>query len=192
MTTSTTTIANKTQRPLPPAGDARREELLRRRDELQAQLGELDVEAGRINPEILKKVEPELAQYFNMMEVSNPDPAYKYFWIFTGQHQQRVKWKLSQGAEVVQGDMPECLELRGLGADTTRRIGDVILMRMRVDRYKLLQRQREKTARTQREGVETVLRDMGDRYRRYGVKVRNTAEMSEEENTRLERTASRR
>ena len=186
------TIPNQNQRPLPPAGDARREELSRRRDELQQQLGELPVEGARIDPRVLKTVEPELAQYFNAMEVSNPDPAHKYFWVYTGQQQQRVKWKLSQGAEVVQGDMPECLELRGLGADTTRRVGDVILMRMRLDRWKLLQRHREKVTRAQREGVETALRDMGDRYRRHGVTVRSTAEMSEEENARLERTAARR
>lgn len=153
---------------LPPPGDARREELKRRTDALEQEAEETGLEGGT-GP--LPEVENELAQHFNELEVSNQDPAYVYAWVNSGFYTRFVKMKLADGWEVVQGDMPEAEELKGVGADTTRRLGDVILMRIRRDRYLMLQRRERELRQRQQEGVTGTLQEMGDRYRQHGIVV---------------------
>ena len=162
------TVPGKSDRPLPPPGDARREELSRRTDELEEQAGSMEG-AGAINPESLR-VENELASKFNLLDVSNADPMYQYSWVnYINQHGLFVKMKLSEGWEVVRADMLECAEL--VQADTTRKLGDVLLMRITYDRYKRIENQRREAVRRQNAAVTQDLRDLGDKVAGTGVIV---------------------
>lgn len=158
---------------LPPAGDARREELKRRTDVLEEAAESTGVEGGT-GP--LPEVENELAQHFNELEVSNQDPSYAYCWVYTGQQGRMIRMKLAEGWEMVQGDMLEAVELKGMGGDTTRKLGDVVLMRIRRDRYLLLQRQRRERTRNQSEGVEAALREAGEKYKDRGLVVHTSTD----------------
>lgn len=136
---------------LPPAGHARDEELKRREDTL-AQEGEetavaLEVEA--IDPAKFE-IENEIAENFDpattMLKVSNADEYYMYCWVFSGMHGLMITQKTIEGWQVVQGSDPEALEHKGINADTTRRVGDTLLMRIPKDRYLVIERRRKAQA----------------------------------------------
>src|ERR1700752_2160460 len=133
---------------LPPAGYARDEELARRTDTLEEAAEALAEErqTEAIDPSKLE-VESELAQHFDELSVSGQLPEYHYVWVNFGFYMRFVKQKQAQGYEVVQGDMPEAMELKGMLADTTRRLGDCILMRVRKDRFVLQERARRERQR---------------------------------------------
>lgn len=175
---------------LPPAGDEQRDELKRRADDLAERAETIGLDGGRVDPSAFR-VENELAQHFNELDVNDADPAYAYCWVQAGYAGRFIKMKLTEGWEVVQGDMPEASELRGMGADTTRRLGDVILMRCRRDRYALLQRrEKDKRARME-EGVTGVLRELGEKYRGKGVIVHtDTSTMNEQTVKRMSNRAA--
>ena len=126
------------------------------------------VEGGAISSKALK-VENELAQYFNLLDVSNQDPNFRYTWVYLGQHGLQIKMKLADGWEVVQGDMPEAVELKGMGADTTRKLGDVMLMRCRADRWLLLQRREKRKREAHSEAVGAQFEEILRPYKRYGA-----------------------
>ena len=105
---------------LPPAGDEQRDELKRRADDLAERAETIGLDGGRVDPSAFR-VENELAQHFNELDVNDADPAYAYCWVQAGYAGRFIKMKLTEGWEVVQGDMPEASELRGMGADTDRK-----------------------------------------------------------------------
>lgn len=156
----TRVIKNPSDRPLPPPGDARQEELSRRDDELAQMAEELGENMGTVDPSVFD-VDPALAARFNELDVSNPDPAYAYCWIFTGQLGRMVKMKSIEGWEVVSGDMEEALDLKQ--PDGTRRLGDVMLMRIRKDRKLLLDRKDRERRDAQQASVTATLEEMGQR-----------------------------
>lgn len=151
---------------LPPPGDARRETLRERADQLEEAAETAAPEGGRIDPRAFE-VDREIAQWtrgeVNSLSVTGALPERRYCWVPTDQHGLYVKLKAAQGWAVVQGDDPEALELRGIGADTTRRLGDCILMWIRADRYLLLQRAAAAHQRAQEEGVNAALYDLADK-----------------------------
>ena len=157
---------------LPPAGDARRDELKRRDDALaeEAETRSASAEHYAADPKAFR-VESEIAQRFTELEVSHQDPMFAYCWVNSGHFGRFIKMKSAQGWEVVQGDMPEAIELKGIGADTTRRLGDVILMRIQKDRKLLLDRQERAHRRAVESGVTSTLEEMGEKYRDKGVLV---------------------
>lgn len=155
---------------LPPPGDARREVLKARAEPLAEAAEAANADVGTIDPRAFE-VEPELAQYFNELEVSDAQPEFEYCWVQSAFHGRYIKYKLTEGWEVVQGDMPEALELRGMAADTTRRLGDVILMRMTKDRYLALRRRREAHQRAVETGITSELQEMGAKYAGSGLIV---------------------
>ena len=157
---------------LPPPGDARRDELKRRTDTLdeQAETSSAAGEHYAADPKAFR-VESELAQHFNELDVSHQDPAFAYCWVNSGHFGRFIKMKSAQGWEVVQGDMSEAIELKGIAADTTRRLGDVILMRLRKDRKLLFDRQERAHRRAVESGVTSTLEEMGEKYRGKGVIV---------------------
>ena len=162
-------IPGESDRPLPPPGDARREEMGRRTDELQ-ELAEKQ-ERVAIDPESLK-VDPELARHFNDLDVTEKDSLYDYCWVFSGQHGTFIKRKLAQKWEVVTGDMPEARELMDVGG--LRRLGDVILMRIRKDNHaRLLLHDRDMRRRQQR-AVDSRLKELGEKA---GIKVHADGEV---------------
>lgn len=152
-----------------PPGDERREAMAAVADELAERVETETIEGGAIDRKNLK-VENELAQHFNMLEVSNQDPAYRYAWKWTGQHGVQIKMALAEGWRVVQGDDPEAIELKGMGADTTRRLGDVMLMKMPIDRYLLLQRRAAKQREAREQSVVGNFQEiLGPYHQRYGA-----------------------
>lgn len=174
MATSSKPTRNDPQ--LPPAGHKRTEELKRREASLneQAEQEMNQVERHAIDPEKLK-LDNEIQQHFdefNELAVTNPDPSYVYCWTNAGYNGLFVKLKMAEHWEVVQGDMEEAREHRGIAADTTRRVGDVILMRIRKDYYKRLLRQRQAKAERNLNGITSNLQDLAHKYRDTGVKVK--------------------
>lgn len=162
---------------LPPAGYKRTEELSRRKDQLEQKAEELSeqrdtfgVDPAKMEPdmELQEKIEDSLA-------VSNPDPAYMYVWVNYTQQMRFIKTYRSQGYEIVQGDDTAASELKGEGADTTRRLGDCILMKIRKDRYLILQRKLKKKREDVQKSVDSGLRLAGEQARRHGAVI-HTAE----------------
>jgi hypothetical protein len=180
---------------LPPAGFERDEELARRQDNLDeaAETRAASAEIEAIDPKKLK-VENEVAQHFgldggfNELEVSNADKNYVYCWVFSGLGGRMIRTKMTEyqtlthrndgGWEVVGGntDSGEALELKGIGADTTRRIGDTILMRIRKDCFKLLEKARKMQAARRQSATESELVEHADRL---GLKVYTPDNMPE-------------
>ena len=163
-----------------PAGDARREAQRQAADALAQEAEMRGVEGGAVDPRAFQ-IDNEIAQHFNELEVSEAQPEFAYCWVQAGYHGRFIKMKQTERVpedgrmvpvwEIVQGDMPEALELRGMMADTTRRLGDVILMRARKDRYFKLRKQREAHNADVQRGITAELEEMGRRYRGAGVVV---------------------
>lgn len=165
---------------LPPAGHARREEVKRRGESLQAEIERqaANLIMGRLDPKALK-VHNEIASRTQYMHVSNADPNCKYAWISKNNHSQHIRALEQQGWRTVQGDDPEALELKGTSGvasgtgtpDSTRQIGDVILMKVPKDVYVALQaRKHARTIQLQQSSASDLL-SLADRYRKY-VKLR--------------------
>lgn len=165
---------------LPPPGYQREEEIKRREDGLQQ---EIERQASKIIMGTLDenavKLRNEIASRTRFLTVSNADPNYKYAWISKNNHLQHKQRFENQGWQTVQGDDPEAIELKGVGGvasgagapDTTRQLGDVILMKIPRDRYVMLEA--EKHARTIQlhQSSAADLLSIAERYRRY-VNVR--------------------
>jgi len=173
---------------LPPPGDKRREELAKRKDDLQEKAETLanEQEIHNIDPKALE-VDRELANLFDpasmsMLTVTDPQPGWVYSWANSqSQSGLQVTMKKAEGWIPVQGNDPECRDKKG--SDTLRRVGDVLLMKIPQDRYDLLQRRDElKRERIQR-GVAAELEEMGRKHARSGLKV-HTPEFSTDETSR--------
>ena len=166
---------------LPPAGHQRNEELKRRDDQL-AQAAEETAQATgieAIDPEVLK-VESEIASQMDELYVTNRQPDYEYCWVnFDAPSSARglmVKRKLAQrGWEVVTGDMPEAKEVKDVTGN--RRVGDVILMRIKKDRFAQLQRQEAEAAARFSSSAHSTLQQLGEKYRNKGVIVHTPENM---------------
>lgn len=147
-------MAQRTTKPevdLPPAGYERNEVLAERTDTLAEHAEEVAaaLEVESINPNKFK-IENEIAQHFDlaslMLKVSEADVTCMYCWVLSGAHGIMITQKQIEGWEVVQGDDPEALSHKGIGADTTRRIGDTLLMRIPKDKYLIIERRRRDNA----------------------------------------------
>lgn len=163
---------------LPPAGAARKEELKRRSDQLEEAVAAMP-EGGVIDPAKLE-VESELAQHFDELNVTNANPAYHYCWVNmdypSGSKGLMARKKLAQrGWEMVNGDMPEAMELRQ--PDGTRRLGDVVLMRITKERHALLEQKDADVRASQQQAVTSNLQALGNKHR--GVKVHVAEDMPE-------------
>lgn len=153
---------------LPPAGHERDEELKRRTDALEEEADKREVhsmneQALEVDREIRYAIEGDV------LDVTNKQPGYAYMWIYVGQYQREITRVKAQGGEVVQGNDPEAAELKA--EDTTRRIGDCVLMRMRLDIYRKWEMQQEHKRMRQQEGVEAEARDLASRYAGSGIKL---------------------
>jgi hypothetical protein len=128
---------------LPPAGHERNEELLRRTDALTEQAETRMPDAHTISSDALTpdRELQHIMQEFSLHEVTNKQPNFHYSWVFSGHHGTEITMKRSYGWVVVQGNDPESTELQSV--DTTRRLGDCILMRIPLERYHKLQKYEE-------------------------------------------------
>ena len=134
-------------RSLPPSGHARREVLKQRTARLQevAERVSAESEIYSIDPEKLKE-DPEILKHFDFQnqqfEVTHAQKGYAYLW--ERDDHRAIAFKKAQarfflgprmpGWEVVNSTVdPEAKEL--IQADNTRRIGDTILLRIKLDSY---------------------------------------------------------
>lgn len=120
---------------LPPAGHDRKEELKKRTDQLQETI-ETKMPEMESLPTAALEPDRELQyamQEFSMHEVSDKIPGRVYSWVYSGQHGTEITLKKTRGWQVVQGSDVEAKELEHV--DTTRRLGDCILMWIPLERH---------------------------------------------------------
>ncbi|HUO74549.1 MAG TPA: hypothetical protein VMU39_27510 [Solirubrobacteraceae bacterium] len=167
---------------LPPAGDARTDELKRRADALAEQADTHGLTQERANPKAFEE-DREILQYIagevNQLEVQNAQPGYRYVWVCDKRNYEQVQLKLtervrekSSGAivpvwEPVKGsdfkEAPECIDVQGW-----RRIGDTVLLRAREERAQAMDAYHEDLKRRQRGQYESNLLDAEEKWRRRG------------------------
>lgn len=145
---------------LPPAGDARRDELKRRDDTLQADAEVQGKDMGAIDPNTFDPNMDVLA-YVNELEVSGAREGFHYRWLWTGRSGYFIKMASSQGYVLVQGDDPEARELKDPAGAGLRRLVDVVLMRAPLAQALWNQKRCEALAAQQAQAVTQNLRDMG-------------------------------
>jgi len=192
-----TTVIPAGEAELPPAGHQRDEALAERKDVLEEKADVLasTLETERIDPSKLK-VENEIAQHFDpattMLHVSNADSVFMYCWVFSGMHGLMITQKQIEGWEVVQGESEEALEHKGIGADTTRRVGDTLLMRIPKDKFFVIEKRRkEQAARHNREA--TSFSDNAERLaQKHNIPIYHEGEVDERTMNRMAQAASAR
>ena len=162
-----------------PAGHARDEQVRVNADDLQRR-GETELgDGGRINPKAFEPDREILYQIVhNQLEVSGALPEYDYCWVCTRADgvmvnaKQSIRVRDADGFmrpiwEVVRGaDMPEakeCMDVTGV-----RRLGDVILMRIRKDHHALLRRANRQKQKDQVEAAHGTFLAMGEEAQRRG------------------------
>ena len=155
-------IRNKSA--LPAEGFARDEVLKERTDDLEQQIEDAP-EKMAIDP---KAFEPdnEIRGKIDELDVTGKLPNFIYKWEYYGGNGFTVERSKIEGWEVIAGDMPECSELKG--NDTTRKLGDTLLMRTTLENYEKIEARRLKKV-MQRE--QSVLGDMRELAKKYGVTV---------------------
>lgn len=173
---------------LPPAGDAQRDELKRREDQLHARAEKEIPQGGAIRSDVLKEDREVLSEIYdfngyNQLQVKGALPDYVYKWVKIATAnsptdmvaQEQVFAVIDADGnrvpcwEVVCGSMPEASDCKD--ATGVRRIVDVILMRCRKDRYEALMRYQAEQHARQVAGVNATALEMGERLRGRGITV---------------------
>jgi len=156
--------------PLPPAGDAQRDEKKRRLETLVAEATQLRDELGieAIDPAKLRHVDNDIVgfanrgQHLDGSEVEGALSAYVYKWEEArGNNGMAVEERKTEGWFIVDASMPE--ERRRLSVDGTRRWGTTILMRITRERAEALDvvDRRRRIARL--EGVSATILEEAER-----------------------------
>lgn len=155
---------------LEPAGWKRKEQLAERKDNLEQAAEEAsdEREVHAFDPSKLEK-DWDILQHINELQVDDRVDGYRYMWVYEGLNGQMIVKKSRLGWTVVQGDMPECAALKD--ARNYRQIGDTILMRIPEDRFNQLEEANEYRRLMQQKGIESALREMGEKYRSKGFIV---------------------
>jgi hypothetical protein len=152
---------------LPPSGHEREETLKMRTDTLARKIEEEAPEVYPIDEEALKPDREILYDLeHDMLSVSKPQPGFTYCWAYYGQNGQMVWQKKALGWRVVGSDDPECPEHKE--ADNTRRIGDVLLMKIPTERYELILESQRRRREAQELGVSSEVINYA---RKHGLKI---------------------
>lgn len=162
---------------LPAPGHSRDEELLKRMDTLDEKAESLSnqLEITKVDS---KNYEPDreiLSHYKDGdLPVSNKDDNYVYCWVFRDPQNRlggrQIMQKKVQTWEVVSGDMRESWENRDVNG--YRIVGDVLLMRIRLDRYMKLIKEREEMVEKRSQGVTSTLDELAQKANRQGAGIR--------------------
>jgi len=154
------------QADLEEAGYKRNEQLARRADELAERAETAGPEVYGIDPdvvapdrEILSRLRPE--GMLDGSHVTNRQPGWEYCWVYYGLNSQFVWQKKYLGWRVVTGSDPECQEYKEV--DGTRRIGDVLLMKIPRERYLEIEEQKAKRRDEQYLGIKARLQELSDK-----------------------------
>jgi hypothetical protein len=159
------TVNGTIQPNLPPAGYKREEELAIREDNLQEKAETISPDKEAVNPEAFKpdrEIQGMIRKDFLSIGVDHP--VYKTKWVnYINQHGTKVWEAKADGWQVSNvKDFPDAVHLRK--EDNTIRVGDVILMHLRMDEYVLLM-EREKTKRLRQQyGVEAEIHEIAAKH----------------------------
>ena len=105
--------------------------------------------------------------------VTDPDPVYMYSWKDFVHASGTMCWQAKAAGWIqVGGDDKECFEHRK--EDGSRRVGDVMLFKMRKDIHFLMRQKEEQQRNLRQYGVEASLMDMADRNP--GISFSSTAQ----------------
>ena len=149
---------------LPPPGAERREVLAERKDTLEQKAEEIASEQEITSvPKDHKALQPDRELQYqiseNYLEVSDPKPGYMYKWVnYVSVNGQKVWEAKANHWEVVTGGDGESSHL--LKEDGTRRVGDVILVRRRMDIHLIMERKEEQKRLKRELAAEGELRDI--------------------------------
>ena len=152
---------------MPEPGHKRDDELARRKDVLEQRIEEEAPDVYPVNPEALEPDRDILRDLeHDMLEVTNPDSEYTYCWAYFGMNGQAVVAKKAVGWRVVDSGDKECPEHKE--SDGTRRIGDVLLMKIPTTRFIEITKAQERRRQAQELGVSSNVMALADKY---GLKV---------------------
>lgn len=172
-----------------PAGDARREELRRRTDDLaeraETQAPErVAFDAARLAPD--RDIRRAFHAVTDELFISNEVDGYAYKWAnWETRHGAMVNdalgqrvyvdgawcptWEIVKGHDADRARFPEAWEHRT--ADGTRRVGDALLLRCPLDRFALLEAARHRRNAEREAGVAGPLLELAERHRDTGIVV---------------------
>lgn len=140
------------------------------KERLEKAAEEANKESGieTMDPNALEE-DREILNQLNLLDVTNKQRGYVYKWVYYGLNGQSV-WRMKAlGWKVVTGNMKEAAEQKE--ADGTRRIGDVLLMRIPQKQADLIDKKMEERRLKQQFGVESTLVELGAKHSRKGIKV---------------------
>jgi hypothetical protein len=146
---------------LPPAGFKREEELAIRTDQLHEQAETVYQNREAINPEAFKpdrEIQGQIEKDF--LSIGTDHPYYKTKWVNYVNIHGTMIWKAKAEGWVVSTtkDFPEAAHLRK--EDGTIRVGDVLLMHIRMDQYVLIQNREKNKRLRQQYGVEAEIHEL--------------------------------
>jgi len=160
---------------LPPAGDARREQLARNADTLAEAAETAAPEVGRI-PESAFAPDREIRNDISRgyMEIGTTHPLYKFKWVnYAAMNGSKVweakaqKWQIASPDHFTgypEADADRSMASDMLKADNTIRVGDVLLMAMRIDLYEQMRQAEEQKRLAQQYGLESDVYTLADKY----------------------------
>lgn len=157
--------------PLPPAGDARRDELAKRTDALEqkaetqyADRGAIPHDHNALRPDRNREIQDHIHK--SHLEIGTDHPFYVVKWVNYRNQDGHMVWDAkSKGWQVATiKDFPEAQQMGLVREDNTLRVGDVMLMFIRKDEHlKIEQREKEKRLR-QQFGVEAEIHNLAQRH----------------------------
>ena len=154
---------------LPAAGQARNEEMAKRTDNLEEQaetkyadVGAIPKDSPVLDPEQNREIQDHI--YKSHLDIGTDHPYLKTKWVNYVNQQGSMVWKeKAQGWQVAtMAEFPEARDL--VREDNTIRIGDVLLMCIRMDEYfKLEKKEKDKSIR-QQYGIESDIHNLAAKY----------------------------
>jgi len=157
---------NTTPEPnLPPAGHARREELAKRTDQLEEQAetqyadrGAIPADTPVLDPEQNREIQFNIRKGY--LNIGADNPLYKTKWVnYVNTNAQKVWEAKDLGWMVATPEIfPEAADLRR--EDNTIRVGDVMLMYIRIDEYLQIEQNEALKRQRQQFGVEAEIHDL--------------------------------
>jgi len=155
--------AAKVKVDLPPAGAAREDELLRRIDALEQRLAEKSEDAGQVPSRFLepdREIQSAISK--NYLDIGSDNPMYKTCWVnYVNINGKQVWDKKVDGWRVATvEDFPEAKDMRR--EDNTIRVGDTLLMFIRIDDYVRLENKQADRRRKQQFGLDQAVHEIAN------------------------------
>lgn len=153
---------------LPPPGQERREVLAERKDTLEEKAENSGVETGKI-PEHLLEPDREIQDMIqkDYLAIGINHPYLKTKWVnYVNQHGTKIWEEKAKGWVVIDSNLihefPDAKDFQR--EDGTIRVGDVLLMCMRIDRYQQMQEREKEQQRRQQFGVEAEVHALAEKH----------------------------